>query len=316
MRGSRTKLDYFKFRTLSPVLPAFEAVRAQFGNLADMLVLEPERPGKGNWKFMRRLLMVDVPLGWVEFGGDMQRGWSHWTFTGTACEWIEDHSGWLQWRQLAALEAANIRRLDIALTTLHCEVSHASVKAAYAAGEFCSGGRPPSFDPREPLPRERGWTVYVGTRKGQFKFFRGYEKAREALGAAFDAGMSPETWEYRGTHYPLDAVYRCEVEFKSTDDKFVPWEMIDEPDRYFAGAYPFLARLLPMVEPLVVSATLQDDARRSLEVALAHCRRAFGNTLFTALIAHEGDVQAVWRKIVGTKESQSLLEAGVLMTKH
>jgi hypothetical protein len=45
-------------------------------------------------------------------------------------------------------------------------------------------------------------------------------------------------------------------------------------------------------------------------------RTQYGNTLFTALAAHHGDIGAVWEKIVGTHHNQKLVDEGVLMVEH
>jgi len=53
-----------------------------------------------------------------------------------------------------------------------------------------------------------------------------------------------------------------------------------------------------------------------LAAALENCRIQFGPTLFTALMAYEGDMTAVWDKIIGDHHCQALLEAGVLLVSH
>jgi hypothetical protein len=42
----------------------------------------------------------------------------------------------------------------------------------------------------------------------------------------------------------------------------------------------------------------------------------YGATLYTALHAYEGDIGAVWEKIVGKEHNKALLESGVLMVEH
>jgi hypothetical protein len=42
----------------------------------------------------------------------------------------------------------------------------------------------------------------------------------------------------------------------------------------------------------------------------------WGSTLFTALVASQGDIGAVWSQIVGTQHNKSLLAAGVLLVDH
>lgn len=69
--------------------------------------------------------------------------------------------------------------------------------------------------------RRRGRTFAVG-RRASGKYFRGYEKGRQ-LGA-------------------VDSLWlRFEVEFKTAGEKFLPFDMLLEPGKYLAGAYPCLA---------------------------------------------------------------------------
>ena len=42
----------------------------------------------------------------------------------------------------------------------------------------------------------------------------------------------------------------------------------------------------------------------------------WGDTHYTALHAYNGDIGAVMDRIMGTKHSQRLLEAGVLLVDH
>jgi hypothetical protein len=53
-----------------------------------------------------------------------------------------------------------------------------------------------------------------------------------------------------------------------------------------------------------------------LAVALENCRIQFGPTLYTALMAYQGDLTAVWDKIIGKAHCQALIEAGVLLVEH
>jgi hypothetical protein len=60
----------------------------------------------------------------------------------------------------------------------------------------------------------------------------------------------------------------------------------------------------------------QRDPQIDLKAALENCRIQFGPTIFTAMMAYNGDITAVWDKIVGTHHNPALLEAGVLLVDH
>jgi DNA relaxase NicK len=113
---------------------------------------------------------------------------------------------------------------------------------------------------------------------------------------------------------PLDDIYRCEVEYKPKHAP-LPVDLIDRRDQYFAGSYPFLEHLLD-VEPEVFVQRRERGPQLDLDAALVQVRRQYGMTLFTALVAYQGDVTAVWDKIVGRRHNQALVDAGVLLVEH
>jgi DNA relaxase NicK len=115
--------------------------------------------------------------------------------------------------------------------------------------------------------------------------------------------------------HPIEGIYRCEVEFKAHATT-IPWEVIERRDHYFAGAYPFCADVLPGVESDVLMRRPERAPQMDLAAALENCRLQFGPTLYTALRAYQGDMTAVWDKVVSDHHSQVLLEAGVLLVDH
>ena len=76
------------------------------------------------------------------------------------------------------------------------------------------------------------------------------------------------------------------------------------------------ALVLPGIEPDILQRRPDRAPRRELEAALTNCRMQWGDTLYTALHAYNGDIGAVMDRIMGTKHSQRLLEAGVLLVDH
>lgn len=92
--------------------------------------------------------------------------------------------------------------------------------------------------------------------------------------------------------------------------------MIERRDQYFAGAYPFCADVLPGIEADILQRRKDRAPQTDLAVALENCRIQFGPTLFTALMAYEGDMTAVWDKVIGNHHAQALVEAGVLLVGH
>lgn len=254
------------------------------------------------------LQIADMPIGRLDYGGESQRGWVRVDITGKGCEWVQD---WPALDSVETLPSAQLRRVDIALTTWEGQVTHDQVVKAHAAGRFTIR-RPPklkqilSSDPRA------GRTCYIGERERSDKFMRCYEKGFEM--AAKYAGRIPgELTHIDGKR--IEDIYRCEVEFKATGTD-IPWEVVDRRDQYFAGAYPFCGDVLPGVESDILMRRPQRAPQTDLQAVLDNCRIQYGPAIYTALRAYHGDIGAVWDKIVGDHHSQPLIEAGVLLVEH
>jgi DNA relaxase NicK len=115
--------------------------------------------------------------------------------------------------------------------------------------------------------------------------------------------------------FDVEDIYRVELELKA-DTTDIPWDVVARRDQYFAGAYPFCADVLPGIEADILQRRPEREPQLDLLAALANCKRQFGNTLFTALSAHGGDIGAVWDQVIGKEHNQSLVEAGVLLVEH
>jgi DNA relaxase NicK len=254
------------------------------------------------------LRVHDLVVGRLDFGGESQRGWVRTNITGQGCEWVKD---WDALEAVEALPSAEIKRLDVALTTWHGEVSHARVEAAHAAGLFCCGGRPPAMQRILNSDPRAGQTCNVGVRKASDKFFRGYEKGLELASKMGAAGREVECID--GCR--VEDIYRCEVEFKAAS-RPLPWQVIEWRDQYFAGSYPFLAELLPDVQCDILMRRPERAPQLDLAAQLANVRVQYGATLYTALRAYHGDMTAVWDQIIGDHHNQALVDAGVLLVDH
>jgi phage replication initiation protein len=245
-------------------------------------------------------------LGLVAWGGKGQKGWVHASLTGRACEWLSLDAAQEEFCALPEYEA---RRLDLALTTTDGSIKHETVLDAYRCGGFqtSSGGRPPSCRQILPETPEEGRTIYIGSRERD-KFFRAYEKGFELARGLRDVE------DLRIGGVPIADIYRLELELKAKTAPLPP-DLIDRRDQYFAGAYPFTQSVLD-VEPELLVMQRERGPQLDLARALANVQRQYGATLFTALVAHHGDIGAVWAKVVGSDHSRPLLEAGVLLVEH
>lgn len=309
MKEFKTTVDWLRFRTQSDVLPGLEALRGLYGDLGPFLELKHLGKGKDGFQQAAAVLLTGMVIGRVDFGGDSQRGWVRWNITGIGCQWVKD---WDAIDALEGLKASEAKRLDLALTTWRGEVSHSTVEKAHAAGRFVCGGRPPNMrrilnsDPRA------GSTCEVGSRKQSDKFFRGYEKGLEML-TKLPKAMADTITHLEG--FPVEDIYRSEVEFKAESTP-IPWEVIGRRDEYFAGAYPFCADILPGVDADILQRRPEREPQTQLRAALGNLQQMWGSTLFTALVAAEGDIGAVWAQIVGKGHNKALVAAGALAVPH
>ena len=307
----KTTVDWLKFRTHKSPFEAFEAIRAAFGTVGELLALGDPSKGKDGWLYRRSILLAgEQTIGQIDYGGDSQREWIRVDIPGTGCEWVQDWEAMV--KGLQALDA-QLRRVDLALTTFDGSVTHERVLKAHQDGLFSSGGRNPKgrvivgTDPRD------GRTFYAGARDGA-KYLRCYEKGFELLNKF---GM-PENLRNGCTHIhyngvgkvPVEHLYRVEVEFKDVD-KVLPYTMLTDRDAYFAGANPFCASLIPGAPERKVMGLPDFNPRAALAVQLEHCRRAYGAIIRTAILAH-GDERAVMAMIAGDEPSKRLIAEGVL----
>lgn len=303
----KTTIDYLAFRTQADPKQALEGLRPMFGTLGGDLRLKALERGAMGFQQAAQVMFADMPIARLDYGGESQRGWLRAVVTGKGCEWVQD---WDAVDQVESLPAAEIRRLDIALTTWEGQITHDKVVNAHANNRFQTGGRPPDLQQITSSNERAGRTCYVGKREND-KFFRAYEKGFEMCSKM--KRMPGVTTHIDG--HAVEDIYRCELELKSKTTP-IGWDVIDRRDQYFAGAYPFCADVLPGIEADILQRRKEREPQTELAVALENCRIQFGATLFTALMAYEGDMTAVWDKVIGRTHNQALLEAGVLLVDH
>lgn len=309
--AQKTTVDWLRFRAQADPQDILKALVLMFGEgrlVVRGLCLLPLERGMMGFQRASAIAIDDMLIGRMDYGGESQKGWVRVDVPSTGCERVQD---WEGVQAVEELPSAQIRRLDIALTTWKGEIDHEQVVKAHGNGRFITRGRPPhlrqitSSDPRA------GRTCYIGKREASDKFMRCYEKGWQMLSKM---GRLPGPASHIND-CKFEDIYRCELELKAacTD---IPWEVIERRDQYFAGAYPFCADILPGIEADILQRRPERDSQVSLALALENCKIQFGPTLFTALAAYQGNMTAVWDKVVGREHSKPLLEAGVLLVEH
>lgn len=307
MTDPKTAVDWLRYRTKAGPGECLDAMRGMFGRAGEWLNAERVARGRDGFAEGANLRLADQVIGRFDWGGESQRGWCRVNVFGEGCGMVTD---WDAIEAVEGLAASELRRCDVALTTWRAEVTHERVLDAHSRGLFATGGRPPALQQVISTDPDAGRTCYVGKRTAD-KFFRGYEKGLELFGKyglAIGPGAAIEG-------HPVRDIYRCEVELKAENTE-LPWEVIERRDQYFTGCYPFLAQLLPDVESDILMRRPERLPRLELAQALANIRTQYGATLFTALVAYEGDIMRVWDQVVGQEHNKALLVAGVLSFEH
>lgn len=300
-----SSIDWFGFRTRGELPEVTGALRGAFNPDMPPLTSHPRKGGWNGFRSSANLCLGDMVVGMMAYGGESQRGSVAVNISASGCSWMKP---WDEVQdRMDGLADYELRRVDIALDTYKREVTHDKVVQAYRDGQFALSGRPPSMTRIEPEDPLDGATVYIGKRENA-KFLRCYEKGYE-LAKAWPRGFLTEI---KGV--PIADIYRVELELKAKEGP-LPVDLIDKRDQYFAGAYPYLQTILD-VKPEVFVQSREKGPQSSLEGMLAHIRQQYGSTLFTALVAHHGDIGAVWDKVVGHKHNADLLAAGVLLVDH
>lgn len=305
MTPQKTHIDWLRFRTQSQPREVFEALKPVFPEHAKFFNLKFQSKGLLGFQQAALICADDFVIGRMDYGGESQKGWVRVDIPGKGCQWMQPS----ELGAIEALSSAQLRRLDIALTTWAGEVGHDQVVQAHTNGRF-TVRRPPNL--QQILNSDGGRTCNIGKREKSDKFMRCYEKGHEML-AKLGGNLPGKVTDIEGSR--IQDIYRCEVEFKAVTTD-IPWDVVERRDQYFAGAYPFCADILPNVQADTLKRRPEREAQVSMAAALENLKVQFGPTLFTALHAYHGDMTAVWDKIIGSHHSQPLLEAGVLLVEH
>lgn len=133
----------------------------------------------------------------------------------------------------------------------------------HAKMEFAVRGRNPSSHVAgDWLERKGGRTLYIGKAQNG-KMLRVYERGIK-----------------QGD--PDSKAVRFEVQLTSRD-RVIPLRVLLASDAYFAGAYPPLAKILPVAALPI--ATKRKEAVRSIAQRLRHLKQSYGRTIDQALSA-------------------------------
>lgn len=196
-----------------------------------------------------------------------------------------------RWDQLTELLrdqfGARITRWDGAVDDLEGVHTVNEAVSLYLAGTFNCGGRKPSCEQKGNWiePDGSGRTFYVGKRRNG-KLLRVYEKGKQL-------GQRDSPWT------------RWEVELHNTD-RVIPWDVLKDPARFVAGAYPALSWVTEIGDRIP---TLRRTDSISYKHIVYFARLAYGRLVGT-MLKREGSADAVVGKLSrpGVPERLALTE--------
>lgn len=200
-----------------------------------------------------------VEVGSVALGGESQKGRWLLQLNGKGCGLVTD---WHSVQELLEGLAATISRVDLAVDFLDGEYSVDDAMSLYHDGAFINRGRNPELDTQGAWHElgTKGRTMYVGKLKNG-KTLCVYEKGRQLK-------MPDSNWT------------RFEVRLGNRD-RVIPLDILTNPDRFFAGAYPALAHMLETAAQEIP--TVREEVKGSLAHGLYHLERCYGKYIHQTL---------------------------------
>lgn len=213
--------------------------------------------------------------GLIAWGGASQRGRVYFSIQGQGCSMVEDWAGFSTWLRE---HRAKLKRADVAYDDFKGET--ASIAWAidqYRNEGFNAGGRKPRHqvfgDWLAGEAAAKGRTLGIGNRTSG-KYCRIYEKGKQL-------GDPTSPWT------------RVEVEWHSKD-RLIPFELLTEPGKYLAGAYPCLAFL--NVEQARIK-TIAKGATISFGAAVDNAKQQAGKLVNLMLKVYGGDMGEVMHQL-------------------
>jgi len=242
-----------------------------------------------------------VEVGTLCWGGEAQRGRAMLEIPGSACGLVD----WPAMRDLVeSLPESRLTRVDVAVDLHDGAYSVDDAVSWVGEGRFnCKGRNPSTRVDGDWLPvmsgqgaSQKGRTLYVG-KASNGKGLRVYEKGRQL-------GDPDSEW------------VRFEVQFGNRD-RVLPFELLTEPDRFFAGAYPALEVVLGASGDRI--ATISNVAEITIGRVLEWMRASAGKWLHVAVdsgipvsdLVEEVRVRAMPRRVQAQAVAAGLLRESV-----
>ena len=233
------------------------------------LGLELDVAASGGRFYLWRVKIINAAkefVGMIELGGEeCRRADGTYTarieLTGTGCKAIGaarcGHAQrWLELRAKLESCAGRITRVDVCADDLIGNYPLRLAQKWYADGEFDNRGQRPKAQLVDDYDSGDGKTLYVGGKKSE-KQLRVYEKGREQ-------GDKRSEW------------VRYEAQFRASNRKELPLDILRDPASYLLGAYPVLKFLHCVATRIDITKAAVEATWKS---ARRHLRRQYGATL-------------------------------------
>lgn len=231
------------------------------------------RRGMYGFRFSARL---GDGVGAIAWGGDSQNGRVFMSLMGQGCSRVRDWPGLALWLEK---NRAAIKRADLAHDDLDGHLFNIDWAVNQYKNEgFNAGGRKPHAecmgDWLDGEESTSGRTLGIGRRQSG-KYCRIYEKGKQL-------GDPTSRWT------------RIEVEWRA-QDRFIPYDILTQPGRYLAGAYPCLA-LLSEVQCIVK--TIAKGAQIVFDRAVENAKLSCGKLVNLMLKVVGGDYAEVVNRLI------------------
>jgi len=266
-RRGTAQIDALAFTVIPPDEESMRWVMAEMQQFLPVDQLE----GRSGCFGFKQSVRFGEGAGLIAWGGASQRDRVYFSIQGKGCAMVEDWAGLSVWLRD---HRAKIKRADLAYDDFKGEsVSISWGIDQYRQGGFNAGGRKPQHhvfgDWLLGEYSTQGRTLGVGNRRSG-KYCRIYEKGKQL-------GDATSLWT------------RVEVELHDKD-RVLPFELLTEPGRYFAGAYPCLAFLSVKQSRIK---TIAHSASISFDAAQRHGKQQSGKLVNLMLQVYGGDMVEV-----------------------
>jgi len=283
--SKKCKLDYLSFTSTRSI----EDLRVLIGTFTRDLAFVDQGRGWMGYPFSAQILSCGENIGLIAWGArDHNRNYV--SISGAGCRhWCDYRVGLVL--EVLRMVAARITRIDLALDFYHGELSYDDCESALKAGEFQmkAGGRRAAVDRHatEGQYGNAGRTLYVGSPRSSKRICM-YEKGLEQFGKLPAHWLEHQTPESVASHR-LDGStgivgdvgvldwLRVEVRY-SNDDRDLDaddYAIIRNRDDFFAGSYPFCARIIGLTDG-VRPPTLLTEVEADVEKMKLNLKNSYG----------------------------------------